>query len=406
MEKQFYIGQVVEPEDLFFREEFISELWEKLKRQHVILTAPRRTGKTSVMTDLFKNPQDGWMVLYLNVQDTSTPSDFYLRFLDEFNTHNPDALARIFSQGESLIKTALGAVGSVEYATFKVALRDQDEHLAERWRDRLDDLLNKIRKTDLRVLVILDELPDMLIAMKKHDPALLRDFLGWFRDQRQKPTPADDNIRWLIGGSINLMATLDSMGLVDRMNDPEIVPLPIFSKPQVMEFVGTMLHERNCDFEDQIPEDVAEHLGRPVPYFMQVATQDLFRIWRQTKQPLTSQDVENVFNNMVTSPEARDKLQHYHSRIAHYYDEATAPAYALLDMISLSEVGISRKLLKQKYDELRQTAGEQLPLYDEKRSFNELMLHLENDFYIIETENDQYDFAGGVLKAWWRKYYA
>ncbi len=28
---------------------------------------------------------------------------------------------------------------------------------------------------------------------------------------------------------------------------------------------------------------------------------------------------------MITSPEARDKLQHYHSRIAHYYDEATAP---------------------------------------------------------------------------------
>ena len=58
MAKQFYIGQVVEPEDLFFRQEFIIELWEKLKTQHVILTAPRRTGKTSVMTDLFKNPND------------------------------------------------------------------------------------------------------------------------------------------------------------------------------------------------------------------------------------------------------------------------------------------------------------------------------------------------------------
>ncbi len=59
------------------------------------------------------------------------------------------------------------------------------------------------------------------------------------------------------------MATLDSMGLVDRMNDPEIVPLPIFSKSQVMEFVDTMLRERECEFENQVPENVAKHLAAP-----------------------------------------------------------------------------------------------------------------------------------------------
>jgi hypothetical protein len=45
MANQFYVGQVVDPEDLFFRDAFISELWNTLQRQHVILTAPRRSGK-------------------------------------------------------------------------------------------------------------------------------------------------------------------------------------------------------------------------------------------------------------------------------------------------------------------------------------------------------------------------
>ena len=37
---------------------------------------------------------------------------------------------------------------------------------------------------------------------------------------------------------------------------------------------------------------------------------------------------------------------------------------------------------------------------------NQLLLDLENDFYIIEVDERIYDFASGVLKLWWRKYYA
>jgi len=358
------------------------------------------------MTHQLKNPEVDWLVLYLNVQDTSTPMDFYLQLLDEFNTRSPKALGRLFAKGESLVKSALNSIEAIEYSSLKVAIRDSDAQLATRWRERLDDLLTRIRKDGLRVLVILDELPDMLLEMKRKDAAPVRDFLGWFREQRQNPTPADDAIRWLIGGSINLMATLDSMGLVDRMNDPEVVSLPVFSGEQVMEFVVTMLEDRGCGFDADVPEEVAKQLGRPIPYFLQMVTQELSRTWARTGVPLVRQDVVDVFNGVVASPEARDKLQHYHSRIARYYGDSATTAHALLDMLSLSENGISRRALQQKHDELAQTEAAELPLYENKKRFNELMLHLENDFYIVEADDDCFDFAGGVLKTWWRKYYA
>ena len=38
--------------------------------------------------------------------------------------------------------------------------------------------------------------------------------------------------------------------------------------------------------------------------------------------------------------------------------------------------------------------------------FNRITLDLENDFYIVEVKPRIYDFASGVLKLWWRKYYA
>ena len=47
-----------------------------------------------------------------------------------------------------------------------------------------------------------------------------------------------------------------------------------------------------------------------------------------------------------------------------------------------------------------------MPTHQRQRHFNGLLRDLENDFYIVEVGENQYDFANGVLKSWWRKYYA
>ncbi len=406
MSAQFYIGQVVEPEDLFFRDQFIDEVWAVLERQHAILTAPRRTGKTSVMTHMLRKPRADWLVLFLNVQDTSHPTDFYLQLLDELNTRNPRTLRKLYRKSGSFIGKALAKIESVEFSSLKVAIRESDKELRTQWKERLDDLLVRMRKTECGILVILDELPDMLLAMQDGDHSVLREFLGWFRRQRTSPIPAEDNVRWLIGGSINLLATLDTMGLVDRMNDPATVQLPVFTPEQVAEFVATMLGGQGCPFAPDVPVAVASLLGRPIPLFLQMVTQELYRTWRREQREVGAEDVAGVFRTLVASPEARDKLQHYHSRIAHYYGESTEAAYALLGELSLSEDGVARRRLRQKFDELLFAAGTERPAHENSRAFNELMLHLANDFYVAETADDRYDFASGMLKAWWRKYYA
>jgi hypothetical protein len=406
MPTQFYIGQVVDPEDLLFRDEFIEELWDNLDRQHVVLTAPRRTGKTSVMTHLLERPRTGWLVLSLNVQDTSHPVDFYLQLLDEFNTRDPATLRKLYHQSGSFIGKAIARLESLEYGSLKVALRESDSELSAKWKDRLDDLLERIRKTDRRVLIILDELPDMLLAMQKNDAELLREFLGWFRRQRLTPKPSEDRIRWLIGGSVNLTATLDAIGLLDRMNDPVILPLPVFTDKQVAEFVRSMLDGLGCTFSNAVPKEVVKQLGRPIPLFLQMATQELYRIGRLERRKLTVADVSKVFGILVVSIEARDKLQHYYSRIARYYSALANSAHALLNMLCLSPEAVSRRALQVKFEQIRHDAGIVQPAHDRDRAFNELMLHLENDFYIEEVETGRYDFASGLLKSWWRKYYA
>ena len=73
---EFYTGAPVDPVDLQFREKFLAELWETLRTKHLLLTAARRTGKTSVMDHLRDHPRNGFSVVSINVQDLTQPSRF------------------------------------------------------------------------------------------------------------------------------------------------------------------------------------------------------------------------------------------------------------------------------------------------------------------------------------------
>ncbi|HEU4387027.1 MAG TPA: ATP-binding protein, partial [Blastocatellia bacterium] len=58
------VGPPVRGDDFFGRESFVRMVSEKLKIGNVILAAPRRFGKTSVMYSLIDNPQWNYKVVH------------------------------------------------------------------------------------------------------------------------------------------------------------------------------------------------------------------------------------------------------------------------------------------------------------------------------------------------------
>ena len=404
---EFYTGAPVDPVDLRFREAFMAELWQTLGTGHVVLTAPRRTGKTSVMDYLRDHPEQGFSVVAINVQDLTHPADFFQVLLDEFHDAHPDFVRDQLAAGWKLVSGVLGKIDEIGVGGFKLGLRESDPDWRTNWRQHGDTFLAQARKTSARILFIIDEFPDMLLNLSRDDEGLLREFLAWFRTQRQNPAPARDSIRWLVGGSVNLAGTLDSLGMVDLINDLEDVSLPLLTDGEIETFVKEMLGGRDVLFDDDVPQRLIARLGRPIPFFMQIATQDLYRLWKREQRRIVATDVDTVFDAMVVGSAARTRLQHFHSRIRQYYaDPKRSIAYALLGQISVSDSGLRRTTLLQETERLLMELDVALPAHERSQMFNQLMLDLENDFYIDEVQEGSYDFASGVLKSWWRKYYA
>ena len=404
---EFYTGAPVDPVDLRFRGVFVAELWRTLRTAHLVLTAPRRTGKTSVMDYLRDHPENGFSVVSINIQDLTHPADFFQVLLDGFHDAHPDFVRDRLAAGWGLVSGVLERVEEIGAGGFKLALRQSDPDWHENWRQHDDTLLAQARNTGVPILFVIDEFPDMLLNLSRENEALLREFLAWFRTQRLSPAPKRDSIRWLVGGSVNLAGTLDALGLVDLINDLEDVSLPPLTDGDIETFVKEMLSGRDVPFDDDVAQRLIARLGRPIPLFMQMATQDLYRLWKREQREIVATDVDTVFDTMIVGSAARTRLQHFHSRIRQYYaDPKRSLAYALLGQISASDSGLRRATLLQETERLLADIGLTLAAHERRQIFNHLLLDLENDFYIVEVEEGHYDFASGVLKSWWRKYHA
>ena len=404
---EFYTGAPVDPVDLRFRDGFLAELWETLRTGHMVLTAPRRTGKTSVMDHLRDHPENGFSVVSINVQDLTHPADFFQVLLDGFHDAHPDFVRERLAAGWELVSGVLGRVEEIGAGGFKLALRESDPDWRGNWRKHGDTFLARARSARIPILFVIDEFPDMLLNLSREDEGLLREFLAWFRTQRQNPAPSRDPIRWLVGGSVNLVGTLDALGLVDRINDLEDVSLPPLTEGDVETFVTDMLGGRGVPFDGEITDRLVARLGRPIPLFLQMATLDLYRLWKLERRRIAAADVDAVFDAMVTGSAARMQLQHFHSRIRQYYPEPKRSlAHELLGRISASGSGLRRATLLQEMERALADLGDSLPAHERRQLFNQLLLDLENDFYVVEVGEGHYDFASGVLKSWWRKYHA
>jgi uncharacterized protein len=399
----FIVGSVVRDEDFWFREDFIATLWKSLNKHNVLLVAPRRIGKTSVMYQLLDHPRDEWLVVHLNVEECKTPEQFFIDLVDAVNEHQPEYFSRLLVGSWEYLKGLFSRVESIEAYDIKIKLRNSED-LGKSWKSRLDELMARVYRSGKRVLFIIDELPDMLNAMRLTEKDSCTAFLHWFRNTREQSLK--ENVRWLVGGSVNLVAALDRHNNVNLINDLKVEILQPFDEKEVSDFVQGMFKSYSVTYEEKVIPYILDLIGSPIPFFIQMLTEELYRHWKKKKTPLSVDDVNTVFNKTLLGDTARDKLQHYRSRLdVHYPEEDREAARRILNHLSQTDAGAKREVLFQLFRQIeeRRTDARQAGALDD--SFQRLMLYLQSDFYVNDIGNGQYDFSSRLLKTWWRKYY-
>lgn len=154
-------GGVPEPGELIGRDHLIEVLWKQLEGNNILLVAPRRFGKTGVMRYVLKNPQAGYLPLYIDVEEITEPVAFAAELVSALLEQ--DTLRSLFSTAKRLPKAVMDLtaqyVDEVGPEEFKVKLK---AGLGEAWGEVTKRLVLEMEKAKAQVVFLIDEFPQMI----------------------------------------------------------------------------------------------------------------------------------------------------------------------------------------------------------------------------------------------------
>ena len=392
------VGPPVRGLQCFGRDQFIDLVWEKLSLGHVLLTAPRRFGKTSIMYKLVDAPRWEYQVLIADLEYLREPADLITLFT-ELLMRNPVTSRSL--KGLSFLSGRLWSwfresVEEVELYKLKLKLRDE---LRPHWRESGDELLHRLAGCGHTIVFLLDEFPMMIDGMMRRDQGTedARAILRWLRAVRQRPEC--QNIRFLVGGSVGIGAILRNLGEVSSINDFEALKLEPFTRPTALRFLAGLADGQQTALSPGCQRKMLELVGLPIPYFLQVLFSEVRKDHLQTGTAITPRLIERVYHQRLLGVECKTYFDHYYGRIREYYARDLERAVKRM----LREVAVTTEVSRDAFYQIyRKEAGPAATA----EQFNDVAAELENDFYVRpSTDGKHYTFACKILRDWWLRYY-
>jgi len=391
------VGSPVRGTDFFGREAFVNLASEKLKAGHILLAAPRRFGKTSVMYRLMDEQKWDYRIVHADLEHLTDPASLIAELTEKLVRDGK--LAKFISSLGWLSQEAWSrfreTVEEVELFEVKIKLK---EKLRESWQERGEELFKRIAAANTTVVFFLDEFPMMIDRMarsEKHreDAKLL---LHWLRALRVRPDLT--NVRFLIAGSIGIGRVLNELGEIASINDFESLKLDPFTPKVAADFLDALAESEKIPLSQPSKRKMLEVIGTPVPYFLQIIFSEVSKAHLLDGEAITPRKVETIYHNKVLGVDCKTYFDHYYSRLRDYYrpHEEKAAKRTLRELAVVG--GMTRDACFQFYK--LEVANADV------EAFNLLMTDLENDFYVsFDSQKRQYQFSCKLLRDWWLRHY-
>jgi hypothetical protein len=382
------IGSPVEGEDFFDRESERRRMWRLLDSDSLLLLAPRRIGKTSLMRKLCAEAGDqGFRAFALSF--AACPDE--LACVRELSKALAAAEPTLVKSVQGTLKGLLPSIKSLKLGPLGIELASGE---TADWRALGEALARSIGDLDGRWLIAVDEVPVFLLGLLKRNDGLerVRGFLYWWRDLRQQHHA---DIRWILAGSIGLDTVAARHGIGDTVNDLVPAPLGAFDSETSDRFLAALAAGENIRLTRPVRKAIIAAIGWPVPYYLQILFDRLRDRVEDGARPSTDL-VEQIFEELLL-PAHKGYFDYWRQRL---HDELGSPedgqAVHLLSQCARDPTGASRETLPQA---LAEHIRDPEPREERLRYLLEV---LESDGYLVMVDG-RWRFRLELLRRYWLK---
>lgn len=383
------VGNVVQGADFFDRETELDNLWERLDTDHVLLLAPRRVGKTSLMYRVLDHAKrHEHLAAYMSVADINTEPQLIKRLLET---------AQQWSVGKRAVKAlAKGPLGGLLKRIRKLGVAvvsvELADNAADQWAELGAAIVRALDGLDKRCILMVDELPIFVLSLLKQDPTGVRarTFLNWFRQLRLDPS-ANKRVRWLLAGSIGLDTVTQRFRLGDTINDLFLFnELGAFSPKIADELLTELGQTYHLRLSTEVKERIRAKVGWLIPFHLQL----FFSKLRERREKPSVAEVDAVYEDLM-KPVNKGYFDYWEQRLT---EELGAPedghAKALLNAVAKNPEGEPLSVLQT-------VLGARVPEVEQRdRMLRYLIDVLESDGYWV-LDGGRYRFRSSMLRDFW-----
>ena len=388
------IGKPAEGSDYYLeRPQITRKIHRKLDEgSHLLISAPRRIGKTSILKHLTNTPRDNQIVKYLIVQSVSSQGEFFKKLFNELINDN-----QIYSRIDQWVNNATTALKQYVTRIKSVNLGgtiELDKEASLDYHDLIQQVFDQLSGHDQRIIIMVDEFPDALVNIHNNDAKESLQFLQRNRDLREKHSKS--NIQFVYTGSTGLKNVVNKIGDIHLINDIQEVHIPPLSNAEAKELTSRLVKGKQRylgDFEltDGVVDYLLGRISWNLPYYIQIIVEKLFDGFENHKQPINADTVETALASLVHSgSEHADYFEHWKRRLAKSFkDEEFHLAMEVLSVCATKGV-----IHYNEYANLEQKHN-----VEDKRHVLNVLGH---DGYLIAAEDENtHGFNSVLLKEWW-----
>jgi hypothetical protein len=322
-------GGSLDPVLVLGRDELVESMRSRLAAKvPLLITDPRRMGKTCLLDRLVFLTDDPWTAAKINYEGVTSVDGFLRRTMESLRHHQGFG-HRALDAMRAFVENVEIEAGPLKLATtFNARPRYE---LFETIVGRVDDQLHG----DECLILAFDEVPLAIENIVKHEsPAAADALLQALRRLRQR---SDSRIRWIVTGSVGFHHVLRLAGTTEgAINDFENVLCGPLDDGWARELAAALLRGIEVDFDEEAVEALVETSGG-IAYLVHHLAHTL----RGLNAPCTSMSVRDAWEAFLHDRDHSRAVTHFLTRIPDYYRDDTVLANRLLDMTALEPQALS-----------------------------------------------------------------
>lgn len=386
-------GQPVRGKDFFKRPMLTRRFHQKIASgTNILISAPRRVGKTSLMRYVNDTGMEGYYFIYLITESVNNENEYFKRILNKiFDTEFLTPLQKLSKKAYQGLKDRANRISEIG----KTIKFDKESK-----RIFLEEFIDTIKSIDLegkKIIFMVDEFSQTVenIIEDEGERSAVH-FLQVNRELRHDPE-IYEKVHFVYAGSIGLENIVSRLNAVNLVNDLGPLKVPPLDAAEAHELIQALTADWPTALSKANRNYILDKIQWYIPFYIQLAVMTISDLLEEEadkakpmKKRITKGKIDHAFSRLL---EYRNHFEHWLTRLRKAFKK--------------EEYSFALELLNYASGKEAVQAGEVFNLaqkFNIPGAYKDIVNALVYDGYINNNDDPRiYRFNSPLLKSWWWK---